>query len=77
MKALSVILLLFTLTGCVTASYTSNGETFRLTTFGKSAEGVSAERGDFTLSLNKTESQVKELLELAKLFGLLAPVPVK
>ena len=79
MKALISIILAITLTGCVTASYQNRetGEKFKLTTMMKKAEGVQAEKEGFTLSLNKTDSQVAEMLELVRALQLIAPVPVK
>ena len=76
MKIFTALVLTVLLSGCVTASYKSDKESFRLSTVGKSAEGVNVEREGFKMSLNKTESQIGEMIQLLRILQMAAPFPV-
>ena len=68
-----LIILLMTLTSCVTATYKKDGDTekFKITSFFKSVDGLQVEKGQgkFSLEIDSTASNgnaVSDLLEIMR-----------
>ena len=58
-----IILLTFTLSGCITSSYkqTADSEVFKVTSIFKSVDGLRAERDGFLITVDKTSSQTQQI----------------
>ena len=78
MKALIIILLAISLSGCITATYqhSADSETFELTSFMKSVDGLDVRRQDFQLKADKTHSvdPSEMLLNMMKAMSLMTPI---
>jgi len=76
--ALLMVTIAFTLSGCVMATYTANpdgSETFKLTSFFKSVDGLYTEKGNgqFNLKMDKTHTvdPTSNMLEMMKIMEMI------